>query len=233
MSCKHACITIPHPHSDSIWPDIILLQCVGACMCVPDCGSKTGCVLQDYTIYNVLLLLWLLWWIWTRAMEMKYRNALCALFSSEAEWVGKHGRVPQTRLFLWADFAKRIRRIPKSCFPSDCAGKCVRHQIEVCSGVLCCCSVSQSDCHTEYTILRLTVAWRSALALLLLLHTENDEVTVLFSPPQQWKITPSPQLYCCCITFIIQRFCLFCFMQMKYSVAPVNGSHPHVMLTVN
>lgn len=60
MSCKHACITIPHPPSDSIWPDIILLGCVGVCICVfcvclSDCDCKAGCVLQDYTIYNVLL----------------------------------------------------------------------------------------------------------------------------------------------------------------------------------
>lgn len=36
--------------------------------------------------------------------------------------------------FKWTDFDNRIRRcIPKSRFPSDRAGKCVRLQIEVCS----------------------------------------------------------------------------------------------------
>ena len=88
-----------------------------------------------------------------------------------------HAALRGTRLFLWTDFDKRIRRcIPKSCFPSDCAGKCVRLQIEVCSEVFCCYSVSQSDCHTEHTILMLTVAWHCTLVLLLCLQNEKDKV---------------------------------------------------------
>lgn len=84
-----------------------------------------------------------------------------------------------TRLVLCTDFDKRIRRcIPKSCFPSDCAGKCVRRQIEVCSEVLCCCSVSQSDCHTEHAILIGTVAWHCTRVHLLLLQTEKEKVSV-------------------------------------------------------
>ena len=80
MTCKHACITIPHPPSDTIW---------GVCACVSHCDWKAGCVLQDYTIYNVLLALRQLWWIWTHVMEMKYRSALCDLFSNKAERSGK------------------------------------------------------------------------------------------------------------------------------------------------
>lgn len=91
-----------------------------------------------------------------------------------------HAALQGTRMFLWTDFDKRIRRcIPKSCFPSDCVGKCVRLQIEVCSEVVCCYSVSQSDCHTEHTILMLTAAWHCMLLPLLLLQTEKDKVMLL------------------------------------------------------
>lgn len=91
-----------------------------------------------------------------------------------------HAALQGTRMFLWTDFDKRIRRcIPKSCFPSDCARKCVRLQIEVCSEVVCCYSVSQSDCHTEHTIFMLTATWHCTLLLSMLLQTEKDKVMLL------------------------------------------------------
>lgn len=73
---------------------------------------------------------------------------------------------------------KGIRHVafPKSCFPSDRAGKCVRLQIGVCFEVLHRYSASQSDCHTEHTVPMLTVAWHHAPVLLLRPQTEKDEV---------------------------------------------------------
>lgn len=117
-----------------------------------------------------------------------------------------HAALQGTRVFLWTDFDKRIRRcIPKSCFPSDCAGKCVRLQIEVCSEVLCCYSVSQSDCHTEHTVLMLTVAWHCTPVLLLLLQTERDKVMCLCFSSTTLKInsfSSAGHVYCCIIYYM-------------------------------
>lgn len=121
-----------------------------------------------------------------------------------------HAALRGTGLFLWPDFDKRITRcIPKSCFPSDCAGKCVRLQIEVCSEVLCCCPVSQSDCHTEQTILMLRVAWHHSLALLFLLESIRwCTVSLWCAPQQQLKKIYHPLslagcVYCCIIKYMI------------------------------
>lgn len=114
-------------------------------------------------------------------------------------------------VFLWTDFDKRIRRsIPKSCFPSDCAGKCVGLQIEVCSEVLCCYSVSHRDCHPEHTILMLTVTWHCTPVLLLHLQTEKDKVVLLFLSSTALIIHPfssTGHVYCC----IIYCICVFVF----------------------
>lgn len=117
-----------------------------------------------------------------------------------------HAALQGTRVFLWTDFDKRIRRcIPKSCFPSDCAGKCVGLQIEVCSEVLCCCSVSHSDCHPEPAILMLTVAWHCTLVLLLHLQTEKDKVVLLFPSSTTLIIhsfSSTGHVYCCIIYYM-------------------------------
>lgn len=103
------------------------------------------------------------------------------MFSNGAERSGEPGpnAAPRAaRLFARTNFDKRIRRVvfPKSCFPSDRAGKCVRLQIEVCFEVLRRYSASQSDCRTEHTVPMLTVAWHHAPLLLLRPQTEKDEV---------------------------------------------------------
>lgn len=68
----------------------------------------------------------------------------------------------------------------KAASPQTVQGNVLDSRFEVCSEVLCCYSVSQSDCHTEqHTILMLAVAWRCTLVLLLLLQSEKGKVMCL------------------------------------------------------
>lgn len=47
----------------------------------------------------------------------------------------------------------------KAASPQTVQRNVLDSRFEVCSEVLCCYSVSQSDCHTEHAILLLAVAW--------------------------------------------------------------------------